>query len=85
MTWFLAGAALGVAGSLHCAGMCGPLLLVIHGPLPQSRRVPRIALYHGARIVVYALLGVPAGWREAIGRSAPASLNLNLAAGDDAG
>lgn len=63
MTWFLAGAALGLAGSLHCAGMCGPLLLVVHG---GSRVGPRVALYHASRVFAYALLGVPAGYASRV-------------------
>ena len=57
---------LGLVGSLHCAGMCGPLALA----LPQAGRTTpgyvlgRIA-YNLGRIVTYCLLGVVfglAGW-----------------------
>jgi len=50
-----------------------------------SGRVTVAAASAPALLALYDFLGVPAGWREAIGRSAPASLNFNLAAGDDAG
>jgi uncharacterized protein len=65
VTWFVAGAVLGLAGSLHCAGMCGPLLLVIHGRMAGSR-VPRLGLYHASRILMYALLGIPAGYASRV-------------------
>jgi len=52
---------LGLFGSLHCAGMCGPLTLA----LPQGGPVPsyiagRIA-YNSGRIVTYSLLGLVFG------------------------
>jgi sulfite exporter TauE/SafE len=62
VTYFLAGAALGVAGSVHCAGMCGPLLLAVHRGVPRAQMMRRMALYHGARVFMYALLGIPAGY-----------------------
>ena len=52
---------LGLFGSLHCAGMCGPLALA----LPQTGSAPgyiagRIA-YNSGRIVTYGLLGLVFG------------------------
>ena len=50
---------MGLTGSLHCAGMCGPIVWVM--PFQQYTGVKRglgIALYHTGRISVYALLGV---------------------------
>lgn len=50
---------MGLAGSLHCAGMCGPIMLVL--PFAQLRKWQRplgLLLYHSGRISVYALLGV---------------------------
>jgi sulfite exporter TauE/SafE len=52
-------ALLGLVGSLHCAGMCGPLALA----LPASSSGPmrylagRLA-YNGGRILTYCLLGI---------------------------
>ena len=66
MTWFLGGAALGLAGSVHCAGMCGPLLLVIHGRTTGAGAVRRLALYHASRILMYAALGIPAGYASQV-------------------
>lgn len=51
-------------GSLHCAGMCGPLVaFAIGAPETRSyagRAVLQIA-YHGGRLVTYALLGAICG------------------------
>ncbi|MBL7781665.1 MAG: sulfite exporter TauE/SafE family protein [Saprospiraceae bacterium] len=50
---------LGLAGSLHCVGMCGPLMLAL--PLPDSARravVAQILVYQTGRILSYSLLGV---------------------------
>jgi uncharacterized protein len=58
---------LGLAGSLHCAGMCGPLVLLT--PVVGSTRASMVAsrlLYHGGRIAIYAALGLVFG---AVGES----------------
>ncbi len=50
---------MGFAGSLHCAGMCGPILWMM--PFQGTnglRRYLGIALYHLARITVYALMAM---------------------------
>ena len=63
----LGGLVLGVAGSAHCAAMCGPLALAIRAraagaPAPGGPgRVTLFALYHGARIATYAAAGLLAG------------------------
>jgi sulfite exporter TauE/SafE len=58
---------LGIVGSLHCAGMCGPLALAL--PVPTSGAtgylIGRLA-YNGGRIVTYCLLGMVFGF---LGRS----------------
>ncbi|MEZ0313592.1 MAG: sulfite exporter TauE/SafE family protein [Myxococcota bacterium] len=46
------------AGSLHCAGMCGPLLALVQGG--RSSRALHAA-YQGGRLSVYGLLGAGAG------------------------
>jgi sulfite exporter TauE/SafE len=57
MIELLAGAALGVAGSVHCLAMCGPLVLVAaRGAGPRHA-----AFYHAGRILLYVLLGTIAG------------------------
>jgi len=50
---------IGVAGSLHCVGMCGPLMLsnvFIHENLKES--IIRWNFYHLGRILIYAMWGV---------------------------
>ena len=54
---------LGLGGSLHCAGMCGPIVLA----LPLSRKeknavILQSSLYHTGRILTYGLLGFFFGW-----------------------
>jgi len=50
---------IGAAGSLHCVGMCGPLMLsnvFIHENLKES--ILRWNFYHAGRIFIYAMWGV---------------------------
>lgn len=53
--WLLSAFALGLVSSLHCVGMCGPLVLSV------ARGRPALFGYHFGRIGVYALLGMVAG------------------------
>jgi sulfite exporter TauE/SafE len=46
---------LGIAGSLHCAGMCSPLLMAVTN-LTKAVVVNRL-LYNAGRILTYAVLG----------------------------
>ena len=57
---------LGLVGSLHCAGMCGPLALAMPavGNTAPAYVLGRVA-YNSGRIVTYCLLGIVfglAGW-----------------------
>jgi len=64
VTWTLFGALAltGLAGSLHCVGMCGPILLGLSRRLPQGRSFGSDALaYHLGRLWTYVLLGLVAG------------------------
>lgn len=59
--------ALGLLGSLHCAAMCGPLMLAV--PVPPGGPIRFLLgrlMYHAGRVITYALLGVAGGL---IGRS----------------
>lgn len=50
---------LGLAGSLHCVGMCGPLLLAL--PLDKAARwqvLKETTIYHSGRVLTYVMLGV---------------------------
>lgn len=56
-------------GSLHCAGMCGPLAAIASAPgrvhLPQAptarASLGALTSYHGSRLAVYLVLGGAAG------------------------
>lgn len=53
---------LGLAGSLHCAAMCGPLILAM--PVARGKLGAHIAgklAYNAGRIVTYGLLGIVFG------------------------
>jgi sulfite exporter TauE/SafE len=51
-------------GSLHCAGMCGPLVAVAVGSASVQNNVARAALhvaYHGGRLLTYTVVGALCG------------------------
>lgn len=52
-----------LAGSLHCAGMCGPFAAWCLAGSAERRVAPGVlqATYHGGRLLVYAALGAAAG------------------------
>ncbi len=53
---------LGLATSLHCAGMCGPLACGL-GTLAKSEgeRLTAASLYHGTRLISYGIIGAICG------------------------
>jgi sulfite exporter TauE/SafE len=54
----LPGFIMGLAGSLHCVGMCGPLALSL--PVSHNTKLSRIAgglIYNSGRIFSYTLMG----------------------------
>ena len=54
---------LGLAGSFHCIGMCGPIAFVL--PVDRSsksRLIFQTILYHLGRIITYSLIGVLFGF-----------------------
>jgi sulfite exporter TauE/SafE len=56
---------LGLAGSLHCVQMCGPLVLSFGLPMASEARMKQFlchGAYHLGRMLTYALLGAVAGW-----------------------
>lgn len=59
MTLFVTVLGASLFGSLHCAGMCGPLVLLYAGD-SRSKMLPHV-LYNGGRLVAYAALGAIAG------------------------
>ena len=49
---------LGLLGSLHCIGMCGPIAFML--PLNRKNRLKgglQLGLYHFGRLLAYALIG----------------------------
>lgn len=52
-----------VLGSVHCAGMCGGLVLFAVGadPAKTPRRIPLHVAYHAGRGIAYTFLGLMAG------------------------
>lgn len=59
----ISGFILGLLGSLHCVGMCGPIAFLLpldhHNPV---KKVGQIFLYHFGRLLTYGLLGFMFGW-----------------------
>jgi len=53
--WIFSALALGLLSSLHCVGMCGPLVLSV------ARGRAELAGYHAGRIGVYSVMGLFAG------------------------
>ncbi len=53
----------GLFGSLHCIGMCGPIALMLpldrHDPI---NRLVQVFLYHAGRLLSYGLIGLFFGW-----------------------
>ena len=50
---------LGLLGSLHCLGMCGPIAFML--PVDRSSRGRagfQTAVYHGGRILAYSIMGL---------------------------
>lgn len=91
-TILVPGFLMGVAGSLHCMGMCGPLALALPGS--RDARMDRMAgvlLYNGGRTLTYtaygALFGVVGGrigwfgWQQRISVGFGLLLLLSLAWG----
>ncbi len=64
---FISALLLGLASSLHCIGMCGPLIMSVPVQhLPQHKKIWGILLYQFGRISTYMIMGVLAGligWR----------------------
>lgn len=52
---------LGLVGSLHCLGMCGPIAIALPGSESRLRLLASRLMYNLGRILTYALLGYIAG------------------------
>lgn len=82
ITFVIAGLLLGVAGSMHCVGMCGPLVsaVPVRGSSRSSRLVDR-AVYHGARTGTYTAMGAVIGLGAGVFDLAGYGQLLSIAAG----
>src|SRR5437870_6868440 len=61
MLWpsLIAGFTLGLAGSLHCVGMCGPLSLALPTwHLSKTKKFFSLFIYQSGRVVTYSVLGL---------------------------
>ena len=56
---FIAALTMGIVGSLHCVGMCGPIIMSI--PWSNTQKSLQISLYHVGRATTYAILGALVG------------------------
>ena len=53
---------LGLLGSLHCVGMCGPIAFML--PVDRSnsyKKIGQISVYHFGRLLAYSLIGLVFG------------------------
>ncbi len=53
---------LGILGSFHCVGMCGPIAFML--PVDRSntlKKVSQISIYHIGRLLAYSLIGLVFG------------------------
>ncbi len=79
---------LGLAGSVHCAAMCGPLLLAVARARGNQNQTASTVAYHAGRISIYVLLGLVfgalghtlalAGWQRGLSIFAGATMLLGL-------
>lgn len=50
---------LGLLGSLHCVGMCGPIAFMLPFDRTNSfKKVSQIAMYHFGRLLAYSIIGL---------------------------
>ena len=50
---------LGLGGSFHCVGMCGPIALVL--PVDRNNKLKALiqsSIYHLGRMITYAIMGL---------------------------
>jgi sulfite exporter TauE/SafE len=63
MMWWMEGFVIGLMGSLHCVGMCGPIALAL--PLREDTRFTRLLsalLYNLGRVFTYSIMGLVLGF-----------------------
>ncbi|MCC7044757.1 MAG: sulfite exporter TauE/SafE family protein [Acidobacteria bacterium] len=79
MTTLAAGLVLGLAGSLHCVAMCGPLVGVVSPVF--GRRVTPALWYQSGRLGSYVTVGAIAGLAGAAADLAGVARGLSVVAG----
>ncbi|SHJ66774.1 sulfite exporter TauE/SafE family protein [Pseudozobellia thermophila] len=60
---FLSALILGLMGSLHCVGMCGPIAFML--PVDRTnnfKKFGQVSIYHLGRLLAYGLIGLVFGW-----------------------
>ncbi len=58
----MSGFVIGILGSFHCVGMCGPIALALPiQHLNQSGKLFAVLLYNGGRATTYAIMGLAVG------------------------
>lgn len=81
----IAGLMLGLAGSLHCIGMCGPIAIALPGQKAKRMITWTMTrdklLYQFGRVTTYTMLGVLAGLSGSALVDAGFSQQLSIAAG----
>lgn len=69
----------GLAGSLHCAGMCSPLVMAVTGMSPRAMTTRLI--YNAGRILTYGFMGAVAGTIGGLFDLTPFQKTLSLITG----
>lgn len=73
---------LGLLGSAHCVGMCGPIALALSGgQASRARFVAGRCAYNAGRVATYAAIGIPFGLFGQALRMAGLQQALSIAAG----
>lgn len=63
LSLFIAGFTIGIIGSFHCVGMCGPIALALPvGNAGKFQRLLFISFYNIGRIIAYSFLGILFGY-----------------------
>jgi uncharacterized protein len=63
INWYAAAFIMGLAGSLHCLAMCGPIFAAVSGFYTQPKEYFRpLLLHHFGKIVSYASIGLFMGF-----------------------
>jgi sulfite exporter TauE/SafE len=58
MIELLAGFSMGIAGAMHCLGMCGPLITITRASMPDARFVLPVVQHNVGRVMTYLVLAI---------------------------